>query len=185
MKLQWTHLGLPCGRASRAREKQVSQKLRDKGAPQPRPLRDQDHWMGMQNLSPAEQRRVDGANLVYQAAERILCIIFMLGLWVSIENPERSWLWAILALLVKRRDNAEHSQWYFNLTGTTFDACQHGSSLAETTRLKGTQGIVEHLGGQCDGTHTHANWKVQRWDRNGSLTLMRRLNTRECLQQGW
>ena len=162
MKPQWTHMGLPCGTASRAREKPVSKKLRDKGAPQPRPLRDQDHLMGLHNLTPAEQRRVDGANQVYQAAEGILFTIFILGLWVSIENPERSWLWAILALLVKRRNNAEYSQWYFNLTDTTFDACQHGSNFAKTTRLKGTPGIFEHLGGQCDGTHTHANWKVQR-----------------------
>ena len=34
--------------------------------------------------------------------------------------------------------------------------------FCKTTRLKGTPGIFEHLGGQCDGTHTHANWKVQR-----------------------
>ena len=162
MKPQWTHMGLPCGTASRAREKPVSNKLTSKGAPQPRPLRDQDNLMGLADLSPAEQRRVDGANQVYRAAEGILFIIFMLGLWVSIENPERSWLWAILALLVKRRNNADYSQWYFNLSDTTFDACQHGSNFAKTTRLKGTPGIFEHLGGQCDGSHTHANWKVQR-----------------------
>ena len=162
MKPQWTQMGLPCGTASRVREKPVSNKLRAEGAPQPRPLRDQDNLMSLADLSPAEQRRVDGANQVYQAAEGILFIIFMLGLWVSIENPDRSWLWTILALLVKRRNDDEYSQWYFTLSDTTFDACQHGNNFAKTTTLKGTSGIFEHLGGHCDGSHAHANWKVQR-----------------------
>ena len=117
--------------------------------------------MGLNDLPPAEQSRVDGANKVYQAAEAILYVIFVLGLWVSLENPERSWLWAILALLVKRRNQSDYSKWYFSLADTTFDACQHGSQFAKTTRLKGSPGIFDHLSGQCDGTHSHATWKVQ------------------------
>ena len=97
MRPQWTHMGLPCGTASRAREKPVSVR----GAPQPRPLRDQNNLLGLDNLTASEQNRVDGANKVYRTAEHVLFQIFLLGLWVSLENPERSWLWAILAMLVE------------------------------------------------------------------------------------
>ena len=48
------------------------------------------------------------------------------------------------------------------MSDTTFDACQHGNNFAKTTTLKGTSGIFEHLGGHCDGSNAHANWKVQR-----------------------
>eukprot|EP00435_Cladocopium_sp_Y103_P014978 s6236_g3.t1 len=86
---------------------------------------------------------------------------------VSIENPEHSWLWAILALLV---NNESYTQWYFNLADVTLDACQHGSNFAKTTRLKGTPGVFDYLAGRCDGMCEHATWKVQkqgdRWSFN-------------------
>ena len=158
MRPQWTHMGLPCGTASRAREKPVSVR----GAPQPRPLRDQNNLLGLDCLKESERHRVNCASKVYRTAEHVLFLIFCLGLWVSLENPERSWLWAILAMLVKQRNNAEYTAWYFNLVDTTFDACQHGSSFAKTTRLKGTPGIFDHLGGRCCGDHEHAKWQVQK-----------------------
>ena len=65
-------------------------------------------------------------------------------------------------MLVKQRNNAEYTEWYFNLVDTTFDACQHGSSFAKTTRLKGTPGIFDHLAGRCRGDHEHAKWRVQK-----------------------
>ena len=89
-------------------------------------------------------------------------LIFSVGLWVSLENPERSWLWAILAMLVKQRNNADYAAWNFNLVDTTFDACQHGSLFAKTARLKGTPGIFDHLAGRCNGDHEHAKWQVQK-----------------------
>eukprot|EP00435_Cladocopium_sp_Y103_P006911 s6056_g2.t1 len=155
-------MGLPCGTASRAREKPVAKRLRIDGAPQPRPLRDQNHLLGLPDLTPSEQYRVTAANKVYATAEHVLFLIFTLGLWVTLENPERSWLWAILAILVKQRSNSEYTAWYFDLTDTTFDACQHGSDFAKTTRLKGAPTIFDHLGVRCDGSHSHANWKVSK-----------------------
>lgn len=68
------------------------------------------------------------ANRIYQTAEAVLFAIFSLALFVSIENPERSWLWAVLALLVKRRCNDAYSQWYFSLQDVSFDSCVHGSA---------------------------------------------------------
>ena len=151
-------MGLPCGTASRAREKPISVR----GAPQPRPLRDQNNLLGLDGLTDSERHRVDCANKVCRTAEHVLFLIFSFGLWVSLENPERSWLWAILAMLVKQRNNADYATWNFNLVDTTFDACQHGSLFAKTTRLKGTPGIFDHLAGRCNGDHEHAKWQVQK-----------------------
>ena len=75
MRPQWTHMGLPCGTASRAREKPVSVH----GAPRPRPLRDQNNLLGLDNLTASEQSRVDGANRVYRTAEHVLFQIFPFG----------------------------------------------------------------------------------------------------------
>ena len=88
MKPKWTHMGLPCGTASRAREKPVTDRLREHGAPQPRPLRDQKHLLGLSNLTEYEMQRVNSANDVYRTAECVLFLIYTLDLWVSIENPE-------------------------------------------------------------------------------------------------
>ena len=65
-------------------------------------------------------------------------------------------------VLVKQRGDPSYESWYFNLVDTTFDACQHGSLFAKTTRLKASPGIFEHLGGRCHGTHEHAKVGVQK-----------------------
>ena len=44
---------------------------------------------------------------------------------VSLENPERSWLWALLAVLIKPRGDNRFSELYFGLDDVTFDACMH------------------------------------------------------------
>ena len=63
-------------------------------------------------------------------------------------------------MLVKQRNNTEYSAWYFDLGDTTFYACQHGSSFAKTTRLKGTPGLFDHLAGCCSEDHEHPKWLV-------------------------
>jgi len=40
-------------------------------------------------------------------AEELFFLIFEIGGFISIENPERSWLWALLAELVKKRKNKQ------------------------------------------------------------------------------
>ena len=69
---QWTHMGLPCGTASRAREKPISVR----GAPQPRPLRDQNNLLGLDGLTDSERHRVYCANKVYRTAEHVLFFNF-------------------------------------------------------------------------------------------------------------
>ena len=87
------HMGLPCGTCSRAREKAVSAKLRQAGAPNPRPLRDPDHLFGVAGLTPSEATRVAAANEVYTTAEVLMYHIFLLGIFYFAGKPR-----AIMAL---------------------------------------------------------------------------------------
>ena len=164
MRPVWCHMGLPCGTCSRAREKPLPRELRCQGAPEPRPLRAAHALFGLDSLNGHEQTRVQAANRVYETAEHVLFCIFRLGLAVSIENPERSWLWALLAALVKRRQNAAYTAWYFSLDDITFDACCHGSSYPKTTRLKASQGVFLSLHARCDTSHSHAPWRIAKRD---------------------
>ena len=56
--------------------------------------------------------------------------------FLSVENPERSWLWALLAALVKQRDDLAYQQWYFSLSDITFDACMHGGVFQKPPNSK-------------------------------------------------
>ena len=62
------HLGLPCGTSSRARELPLPKALRLAGVPEPPPLRSAEHPLGLPNLSPKHQARVDSANALYKLA---------------------------------------------------------------------------------------------------------------------
>ena len=98
----WCHFGLPCGTRSRAREKALSEELCEQGAPEPRPLRAAHALMGLDGLTIAEKQRVEADNFIYQNAVVLLYILFQIQAIVSLENPERSWLWALLAILIKQ-----------------------------------------------------------------------------------
>ena len=158
----WVHVGLPCGTCSRARDKPLAKSLVLAGAPQPRPLRDELFLFGLPDLTPAEQHRVTMANAVYENAEVIIFQCFICDSFISLENPERSWLWAILAFLVKKRNNAKYTDWYFKLVHTNFDACCHGALHPKATRLKASPHLFEPLEGRCPGNHEHAPWGVRK-----------------------
>lgn len=162
VKPQWCHMGLPCGTCSRAREKPVHASLRSLGAPNPRPLRSPDQLFGISDLTPSESTRVQAANEVYMTAEVLMYHCFLLQIFISLENPERSWLWAILAILVKRRPDTAYHQWFFGLVDVSFDACMHGGNNPKATRLKSTPNLFETLGLKCDKSHAHATWKVRK-----------------------
>ena len=133
------------GTCSRARDKAVPLALRKQGAPSPPPLRDHDHLLGLPHLSPLNQMRVNSANKLYNQAVELLFVCYSLGLWVSIENPRRSWLWQVLAVLVKQQGDSGFRQWYFCLVDVHYDACMHGGSRAKATRLLSSPGLFESL----------------------------------------
>ena len=164
VKPRWCHMGLPCGTASRARERPIKESLRRAGAPQPRPLRSAEHLLGLPGLTPFENAKVCAANEVYRVAESLIFQIFLLGAILTLENPERSWLWAILALLVKQRNNEKYTQWYFDLENVSFDNCMHGGAYPKATRLRANPGVFQELAVKCDNSHTHAMWGIEKRD---------------------
>ena len=92
--LAGVHLGLPCGTASRARERPVAAALQAQGAPNPPPLRSAIWPLGLPGLSEFHQAKVNSANCLYRLAVEILVYCNRRNVAVSIENPENSWLWA-------------------------------------------------------------------------------------------
>ena len=145
--------GLPCGTCSRAREQAIPGM-----AKAPPPLRDSDFLLGLPNLSGLNQTKVQKANEVYRAAVQIMRAIFKRGPLVVIENPLRSWLWSLLALLVKQTKDDEFCAWYFNMQYVDFEACMFGSQRNKSTRFLCSSSILQPLQKRCDGSHVHAKW---------------------------
>ena len=125
----------------------------------PQPLRDAEHLLGFPTLTGADKTKVELANQLYRSAIRILQICMYLGCLVSIENPARSWLWALLALLVKETKQPDFMSWYSNLESVYFDACAHGSLRDKRTKPLATQNLFAPLAADCPGGHTHASWQ--------------------------
>ena len=128
---------------------------------------DADNLLGRPGLSVHEKSRVEMANQIYRLAVHALVAAFACGALVSLENPVRSWLWALLAFLVKQMfPNAEDPfrQWFFNLEDVDFDMCMHGGERAKTTRLKASADVFSALRLQCDKSHEHRPWTVHLQD---------------------
>ena len=151
--VDWYHLGLPCGTCSRAREKPLPG---NQGA---RPLRGPDALFGFEGLRPFEAEQVACANQVYRSCVRVLYRAYKTGALVSIENPVRSWLWPLLAVLIKQHGPQSFVDWYFSMQDYDFDACMFGSQRAKSTRVKGTPQVFEGLQQTCDNSHVHLPWK--------------------------
>jgi hypothetical protein len=125
----------------------------------PPPLRDAEHLLGLPNLRAMDQLKIDLANKLYKCAVRLLEVCMVLGCLVAIENPARSWLWALLALLVRETGNMEFIEWFSALESVYFDACAHGSSRDKRTKLLATNGLFTSLEAVCPQNHTHASWQ--------------------------
>lgn len=170
MKPVATHFGLMCGTCSRAREQPVSQTLRECGAPEPRQLRDGHNVWGLHGLTPHEQQRVDAANAVYRNMLQVLFALFTVGAIVTIENPTRSWLWPLLAALIKEHPNADFRKWYFNFHDVCFDNCMHGGLHKKGTRIRASDKAFTALALDCDGSHNHLPWKLALMDSHWTFS---------------
>ena len=154
------HFGLPCGTCSRAREKQLPAHLRDRYNA-PRPLRDSDNLLGFPWLRGADWDKSQSANALYRFAVRLLLICWKLSISPSIENPTRSWLWGVLALLVEELQIDSFTQWFSRLHKTSFHACMHGSQRSKQTAILAPPGLFDDLEATCDGQHTHLPWEIK------------------------
>ena len=157
------HMGLPCGTCSRAREKPMPAKFG--GHMGPPPLRDAENLLGLPGLSTNDQTKVELANKLYQCAIQLLKVCKELGCMISIENPARSWLWALLAMLVKATNDDDFIAWFANLESVYFDACAHGSTRDKRTKLLSTPGLFTSLEANCLQNHIHSSWQPYRTDQ--------------------
>eukprot|EP00435_Cladocopium_sp_Y103_P015220 s5327_g3.t1 len=155
------HLGLPCGTASRAREKPVSQALRAQGAPNPPPLRSASCPLGLPHLSAFHQAKVDSANRLYALAVEVILFCAERNIVVSAENPANSWLWAALVQLTLQHSSAAAAA-YNQLEKVVFLACCHGSTRKKSTGWLSTPGVYSSLSATCQDDHPHDAWGV-RW----------------------
>ena len=154
------HLGLPCGTCSRARERPISQEMKDKGAPEPKPLRGPNHLQGFDTLAPHDRAKVDCANKVYKTAVLVMQACFQAGTTVVLENPVRSWLWALLAHYVKQTADEQFKAWFFNMREVVFAMCMFGGKRAKMTKLLVSTSDLDPLARECDHSHVHAGWGV-------------------------
>ena len=162
------HMGLPCGTASRAREKPIPQELQEQGVPSPPQLRSAENPLGMPGLSELNQKKVDSANALYSLAIDILVEVIPRGVVVSIENPWNSWMWSALVELARRKSPLA-CKLYNQLDFVQFHACCHGSLRRKNTGWLSTKGVFAALQAQCKNDHPHASWGVN-W-RDGKWTF--------------
>lgn len=100
------------------------------------------------------------ANTVYRHAVLILFACFANNLHVCIENPQRSWLWAILAAIVREHPSEAFRKWYFALFQVNFDACMFGHSRDKATRLLTSCERLTSMAITCDKSHKHSSWGI-------------------------
>jgi len=153
------HLGLPCGTCSRARDKPLPAHLKAQFHDPP-PLRDAQNLLGFPTLTGTHAIKVQVANDLYRWGVRLLYICWKHGIRISIENPERSWLWGVLTLLVKEYNDPQFLQWFESLDRVTFHMCMHGGSRTKNTRLLATPGLYKELEAECDKAHPHEPWGI-------------------------
>ena len=143
LKLVW--LGLPCGTASRARERPAEVKN------SARPIRTDEEPWGRKDvdLTSTERLQLEKANQVYRFALEVIGLCSKRGVAWVIENPANSLLWSTpeFAQLQGEQSNAD----------IEYSACMVGGSRDKRQRLRGSVWPLAHLRGlQCDKSHNHA-----------------------------
>jgi hypothetical protein len=152
--LCFVHMSPPCGTASRAREKPLPKHARDKGWPQPQPLRSEEFPMGLPNLAetlPRQVSRVAKANKLFLLCAEICQCLTRRGVPWTLENPRNSLFWWIpeVESILQLRDVGD----------VFFQHCMHGSERDKWTRLRcyPTHQYVS-LALTCDKSHPHKPW---------------------------
>ena len=146
--------------ASRARERDIPQHLVQAGAPRPVPPRNAEFPLGLPNLSPANQRRVQQANILHMFTFEVLLYCRANGIIFTVEYPWRSWFWAVITLLA-RQHSQKACRAVNSLTTTILDNCMHGGKKPKRSRVDSTSSALQCLAILCDDNHTHEPFKLQ------------------------
>lgn len=133
--------------------KRVPRRLKQRGVPDPKPLRSTKFPDGLPFLTGVNKERVHLANCVYEN----ICKIFDLlpsNCIISIENPTRSHMWS--------------TSWFRKLIKTkrlfpiSFQVCMHGSMRDTWTTFCANCSGFSPLAVVCDDNRTHLPWGVGR-----------------------
>ena len=107
--VRYVHMAPPCGTSSRARNRPVSQYLKDQGAFEPKPLRSAACPMGLPGLDKVDMERVSKANILYDLCADVATWAAANGVFFSIENPASSFFWEYPAIFAILDDNSIRS----------------------------------------------------------------------------
>ena len=162
LRPQAIHVALPCGTGSRAREKPVPQHLIAQGAPQPRPLRNQEFPLGLPHLSTYEKAKVSSANALAMFTIELFVLASMLNAVFSVENPSNSWMWAVLLHYVKALQDPVLITKWLNMSEVQFSNCAHGGERPKQTTLRCSHKVFNHMALQCPGDHEHKPYHVSK-----------------------
>ena len=163
------HFGLPCGTASKARDRPVPQELQRQGVPSPAPLRSAEYPLGIPGLSGLNKTKVEKANQLYSFTLRILISLEGRKIAISIENPFGSYLWAAMVKLTMEHSRQAMSL-YNRLEMVRFHSCCHGSRRKKDTGWLSSPGVFKALYATCMDDHPHDPWGVNwtmgmwKWD---------------------
>ena len=156
------HVALPCGTGSRARERPIPQHLIKQGAPAPVPLRDAQNLLGLPNLSDIDASRVNLANQLAEFTVELIELAMLRGFFISIENPENSWMWGVLCHYVKTKNSKPLSKFWNNMIAVNFANCAHGGERDKKTRFLCSHDWIQSMALQCPKNHEHKPFALRK-----------------------
>ena len=124
----------------------------------PKPLRSEEHPLGLPHLSGIDLVRTQAANQVYEVTARLARAARLLiswGVFVTIENPTNSLFWLVPCIAQLLMD--------FGGYDCIFDNCCHGGARKKNSRFWGSLPWLLPLAASCPGEHIHKhkNWQPQ------------------------
>lgn len=156
------HVALPCGTGSRARERPIPKHLLKMGAPSPQPLRDAQHLFGLPHLNSADANRVALANELAQFTVELIDLARQFGIFISIENPENSWMWGVLCHFVKLKQSKALSKFWNNMYAVNFANCAHGGERDKKTRFLCSHDWIMSMALPCPKNHVHKPFALRK-----------------------
>ena len=155
----WVHFAPSCGAASRSRER-LLRHLEKLGYEVPKPLRSDQHPLGIPGVSGKDLAKALSANATYAAMLRVCRQCWEANIAVSIENPGSSLFWKFPSV----------QQFLHEVAGydAIFRHCVHGGLRDKLTRWWASVDWFLPLAVLCDKQHAHASWNPE--IKDGKIT---------------
>ena len=151
-QILWAHFAPSCGTASKARGRPLP-KLAKMGIRVPQPLRSDERPLGLDGLTGLDKVKAETANITYESTCALIRLCHLLGIAVSVENPEKSLFCKIPQIVALM----EELKGYM----TVFDNCCHGGTRKKGTAWWATVDWFTCLSARCDGSHFHEKWNAE------------------------